>query len=113
MVAKRMNNQPVVASHRVCQCCARRYGINLNFVLWESGGRLLTDELKAIRITHLTKRMAWEGEPAKEPAEKMKTPGLQSVAFVLRDNTQENDDFMSLMELNVAVERAYPRHCIL
>lgn len=111
-VGKRMAGQPVAASHPVYQYWARRYGINLKFVLWEPEDvptDKQMDELKALLATHPAKWMVWEGEPAKESVEKIKTLGLQSVVFDPCGNTPDTGDFLSVMEANVAgMEKAFP-----
>lgn len=111
-VGKRMNNQPVAASHPVYQYWARRYGINLKFVLWEPEDvptDKQMDELKALLATHPAKWMIWEGEPAKESVEKIKTLGLQSVVFDPCGNTPDTGDFLSTMKANVErMEKAFP-----
>lgn len=111
-VGKRIGSQPVVASHPVYQYWARRYGINLKFVLWEPE-EVPTDkqmeELKAVLASHTAKWMVWEGEPAKESVEKIKAIGLQSVVFDPCGNTPEAGDFMTVMESNIAgIEKAFP-----
>lgn len=111
-VGKRMNNQPVVASHPVYQYWARRYSINLKFVLWEpeevpTGQQM--DELKTLVATHPARWMVWEGEPAQESVEKIKALGLQSVVFDPCGNTPGKGDFLSMMNANVmAMEKAFP-----
>lgn len=111
-VGKRMGQQPVVASHPVYQYWARRYGINLKFVLWEPEevpNEKQMEELKALLASHPAKWMVWEGEPAKESVEKIKTLGLQSVVFDPCGNTPESGDFMKIMESNLAaMEKAFP-----
>lgn len=110
-VGKRIGSQPVVASHPVYQYWARRYGINLKFVLWEPE-EVPTDkqmeELKAVLAVHAAKWMVWEGEPAKESVEKIKAIGLQSVVFDPCGNTPESGDFMTVMDANIAgIEKAF------
>lgn len=111
-VGKRMNGQPVVASHPVFQYWARRYGINLKSVLWEpeeAPTDKQMEELKTLLATHKAKWMVWEGVPAKEGAEKIKTMGLQGVVFDPCANNPEKGDFLSIMKANVeGIENAFP-----
>lgn len=111
-IGKRMNNQPVAASHPVYQYWARRYGINLKFVLWEPEDvptDKQMDEIKALLATHPAKWMVWEGEPAKESVEKIKAIGLQSVVFDPCGNTPDSGDLLSMMKANVeGMEKAFP-----
>lgn len=112
VVGKRMNNQPIVASHPVYQYWARRYGINLKFVLWEPEEvptDKQMDDLKAVLASHAAKWMVWEGDPAKDSVEKIKALGLQSVVFDPCGNVPESGDFLSVMKTNVeAMEKAFP-----
>ncbi len=109
-VGKKLANQPMVASHPVYQYWARRYGINLEAVLWEpevvpTDAQL--EDLKKILATHPAKWMVWEGEPAKESVAKLKALGLESVVFDPCANAPEHGDFLSVMKGNVAaMERA-------
>jgi zinc transport system substrate-binding protein len=111
-IGKRMNNQPIVASHPVYQYWARRYGINLKSVLWEPEAvptDKQMDDLRAMLAAHPAKWMVWEGDPAKESVEKIKTLGLQSVVFDPCGNVPESGDFLSTMKANVeALEKAFP-----
>ncbi len=111
-VGKRMNGQPVVASHPVYQYWARRYGINLKFVVWEPEEmptEKQMDELKAILSAHPAKWMVWEGTPTQAIVDRIKTLGLQSVVFDPCGNQPDGGDFYSAMQANIAaMEEAFP-----
>ncbi len=104
-VGKKLAGQPIVVSHPVYQYWARRYGINVQAVLWEPEV-VPTDEqmadLKKILETHSAKLMVWEGEPAKESVEKLKAIGVDSVVFDPCANTPVSGDFLSVMRDNVS-----------
>ena len=111
-VGQRMKGQPVVASHPVYQYFARRYGINLQAVLWEP--ETVPDEkalmdLQAILVKHAAKWMIWEGEPAAESVAKLQALGVQSLVFSPAGNVPDAGDLMSVMQANVAaLEKAFP-----
>jgi len=102
---KKLAGQPFVVSHPIYQYWGRRYGINLQAVLWEPE-EVPSDEqiaeLKNILTTHAAKWMIWEGEPAKESVEKLKAIGLDSAVFDPCANTPKKGDFLSVMRDNVA-----------
>ena len=104
-VGKKLAGQPVVASHPIYQYWARRYGINLQSVLWEPEEvptEVQMDDLKKILAAHSAKLMIWEGQPAKESVEKLKALGLVSVVFYPCANSPATGDFLSVMRDNVA-----------
>lgn len=111
-VGKRMGGQPVVASHPVYQYWARRYGINLQAVLWEPEtvpDDKAMEDLKKILASHSAKWMIWEGDPAKESTGKLKAIGVGSVVFDPCGNVPESGDFLSVMKANVeAMEKTFP-----
>ena len=111
-VSRRLVNQPLVASHPVYHYLARRYGMNLQSVLWEPD-TVLDDkhlaDLNGVLAGHRARWMIWEGEPTKENVEKLAALGLQSVVFDPCGNVPESGDFMTVMQANVtALEKAFP-----
>ena len=111
-VSRRLVNQPLVASHPVYHYLARRYGMNLQSVLWEPD-TVLDDkhlaDLNGVLAGHRARWMIWEGEPTKENVEKLAALGLQSVVFDPCGNVPESGDFMAVMQANVsALEKAFP-----
>lgn len=111
-VGKRIARAPLVASHPVYQYLARRYGLNLQAVLWEP--ETVPDEaaladLKAILAKHPAKWMLWEGEPAPASVAKLQALGVASLVFDPCGNAPEQGDFLTVMQANVeALERAFP-----
>jgi zinc transport system substrate-binding protein len=103
MVAKQ-RAQPLVASHPVYQYLARRYGLNLQSVLWEP--EVMPDAeqwqvLQSILKTHAANWMLWEGEPLPASVDKLQTLGVKSLVFDPCGNTPEQGNFLSVMEQNV------------
>lgn len=111
-VGERLARAPLVASHPVYHYWARRYGFNLQSVLWEPetvpDAKAMT-ELQALLAKHPAKWMIWEGEPAGESVAKLAALGLQSVVFDPCGNRPEQGDFFTVMAANVAaLEKAFP-----
>jgi zinc transport system substrate-binding protein len=110
---KKLANAPLVVSHPVYQYWARRYGMNIQSVLWEpedvpTGAQM--DELKKILAAHPAKWMIWEGEPATEAVAKLKAVGLDSAVFDPCANSPGKGDFLTVMRANVeAMERVAGR----
>jgi len=104
-VGKKLAGRPLMVSHPIYQYWARRYGLNIQHVLWEpeevpSDEQM--NELKTILANHPAKWMIWEGEPAKESVDKLKAIGLQSAVFAPCENVPDKGDFLSVMKANVA-----------
>ena len=96
--------QPLVASHPVYQYFAKRYGLNLQSVLWEPDVMPNDEhwrELQALLKTHAAKWMLWEGSPLSASVDKLQTLGVKSLVFDPCGNTPEQGDFLSVMKQNV------------
>ncbi len=110
-VSRRLVQYPLVASHPVYHYFARRYGLDLKFVLWEPDTVLdaqALNDLSAILAGHRARWMIWEGEPSKDNVDKLAGMGLQSVVFDPCGNVPESGDFMTVMKANVgAMENAF------
>jgi len=94
----------LVVSHPVYDYFARGYGLNIRSVHWEPDEIPTTAqmvELHTILKDHQAKWMIWEGEPAKEAVERLKTIGIQSVVFDPCGNAPNQGDFMSVMRQNI------------
>jgi zinc transport system substrate-binding protein len=103
MVAKQ-RTQPLVASHPVYQYLSRRYGLNLQSVLWEP--EVMPDAeqwqvLQSILKTHAANWMLWEGEPLPASVDKLQTLGVKSLVFDPCGNTPDQGDFLSVMKQNI------------
>jgi zinc transport system substrate-binding protein len=109
----RLNHAPLVASHPVYHYWARRYGFNLQSVLWEP--EVVPDEkamasLKALLAKHPAKWMIWEGTPAPESVAKLEAIGVKSLGFDPCGNVPDEGDFMSVMKANIdGFEKAFHR----
>jgi zinc transport system substrate-binding protein len=103
-IVSKHQSKPLVASHPVYDYFAKRYGLNMKSVHWEpdevpSDRRWM--ELRNMLKAHPAKWMIWEGEPIKEPVEKLKSLGIQSLVFDPCGNVPDQGDFMSVMRQNV------------
>jgi zinc transport system substrate-binding protein len=99
-----MRDLPLVASHPVYQYFARRYGLNIESVLWEPGeapSERHWEELRVRLADHPAKWMIWEGEPNSTSVERLAAMGIGSTVFDPCGNTPSHGDFMSVMRGNV------------
>ena len=104
-IAARQRTQPLIASHPVYQYLAKRYGLNLQSVLWEP--EVMPDDeewqrLQSILQGHAAAWMLWEGDPLPTSADKLQALGIKSLVFDPCGNTPEQGDFLSVMQQNVA-----------
>ncbi len=104
-IAARQRTQPLIASHPVYQYLAKRYGLNLQSVLWEP--EVIPDDeewqrLQSILQGHAAAWMLWEGDPLPTSADKLQALGIKSLVFDPCGNTPEQGDFLSVMQQNVA-----------
>ena len=103
--AKSIGNQPLIASHPVYHYLARRYALNIRFVLWEPD--IVPDEaamktFQDLHATHPASWMIWEGTPAAESVTKLDALGVKSVVFDPCGNWPDHGDWLSVMRENVA-----------
>ena len=104
-IAARQRTQPLLASHPVYQYLAKRYGLNLQSVLWEP--EVMPDDeewqrLQSILQGHAAAWMLWEGDPLPTSADKLQALGVKSLVFDPCGNTPQQGDFLSVMQQNVA-----------
>lgn len=104
-IAAGQRRQPLLASHPVYQYLARRYGLNLQSVLWEP--EVMPDDeewqrLQSILQEHAATWMLWEGAPLPASADRLQALGVNSLVFDPCGNTPEQGDFLSVMQQNVA-----------
>jgi zinc transport system substrate-binding protein len=103
-IVSKDQSKPLIASHPVYDYFASCYGLNMKSVHWEPD-EVPSDrqwmELRNMLKAHPAKWMIWEGEPIKEPVEKLKSLGIQSLVFDPCGNVPEKGDFMSVMRQNV------------
>ncbi len=111
VISRRLVQYPLVASHPVYHYLARRYNLDLRFVLWEPD-TVLDDkalgDLSTVLAGYRARWMIWEGEPSKENVDKLAVRGLQSLVFDPCGNVPASGDFMTVMKANVeAMEKAF------
>ena len=96
--------QPLVASHPVYAYFARRYGLNIQSVLWEPEEFPSAEQwtqLKGILKEHPAKWIIWEGEPNPDSVDKLKSMGVKSLVIDPCGNVPDQGDFLSVMRQNV------------
>jgi len=110
-IAASAPSRPLLGSHPVYQYLARRYGLNLQSVLWEPDEAPTPQqwsELEAILRAHPARWMLWEAEPAPETASRLRALGVESVVFDPCANRPATGDFLSVMGGNAKrLEAAY------
>ena len=110
-IAATAQEKPLIASHPVYQYLARRYGLNLEAVMWEPEtvpGENQWMQLERILRKHQAGWMLWEGEPATASDERLQQLGVQSTVFDTCANQPEAGDFLGVMSSNVAnLERIF------
>ncbi len=108
------HDTPLVASHPVYQYLARRYGINLEAVMWEPD--TLPDAAQWLAFERLLKDhpagwMLWEGDPIQESIERLQQHGVQSIVFDPCGNAPGEGDFLDVMSSNLRrLEQAFPKN---
>ena len=103
-IVSKNQSQPLIASHPVYDYFAKRYGLNIKSVHWEPDETPNAEqwaELQNILKEHLAQWMIWEGDPIKEPVEKLKEQGINSLVFDPCGNVPDTGDFLSAMQKNV------------
>lgn len=103
-VTTKAADRPILASHPVYQYLARRYGLNLESVMWEPDevpSETRWAELAQLLKEYPAKWMLWEAEPASESVERLRSLGVESIVFDPSGNRPEAGDFLSVMLKNV------------
>jgi zinc transport system substrate-binding protein len=101
---KGRSDVPLFASHPVYDYFSRRYGLNLQAVLWEPDSfpdESAWSELEHFQRDHPARWMIWEDEPLPESVERLAKMGIRSIVFNPCGNRPDEGDFMSVMESNV------------
>ena len=110
-IAAKLRAQPLLASHPVYQYLARRYGLNVQSVLWEP--HVMPDAeqwraLQAILQTHAATWMLWESVPLPATVDKLQPLGVKSLVLDPCGNAPAQGDFLSVMQQNVKnLEQAF------
>jgi len=95
---------PLMASHPVYQYFQRRYGLNLQSVMWEPGevpGEAQWTGLERILKEHPARWMIWESEPHPQSVKRLRGMGVESIVFNPAANRPEAGDFLNVMRQNV------------
>ncbi len=95
---------PLVASHPVYQYFQRRYGLNLQSVIWEPdevSGEAQWAGLERTLKEHPASWMIWEGEPHPQSVKRLRGLGVGSIVFNPAGNRPEEGDFLTVMRQNV------------
>ena len=104
-IAERAPGRPLLASHPVYQYLARRYGLNVESVLWEPDTMpddAQWQELQTLLEGHAAGWMLWEGQPLAAAVERLAALGVRSLVFDPCGNRPEEGDFLSVMRENAA-----------
>ena len=111
-IAAGQHAQPLLASHPVYQYLARRYGLNLQSVLWEPDVMPDAEQWEALQSIlqgHAAAWMLWEGDPLPDSVAKLEALGVKSLVFDPCGNTPEQGDFLNVMQQSVArLRQAFP-----
>jgi zinc transport system substrate-binding protein len=108
-IVARDQDRPLVASHPIYQYFARRYGLNLEAVMWEPDEFPTNEQWSELEYGlkgHPARYMLWEGYPLDESVKRLEHMGVGSIVFAPCMNTPEEGDFMSVMKQNVENLRA-------
>ena len=101
----------LLASHPVYQYFRRRYGLNLQSVMWEPEAMPDAAQWSALArllIEHPAGWIVWEGKPAPESVARLRSMGIGSLVFDPCGNRPGAGDFLSEMQNNIAnLRRAY------
>lgn len=95
---------PLVASHPIYQYLARRYGLNLEAVMWEPDEFPTNDQWAELEYGlkgHPASYMIWEDQPLDESVKRLEFLGVKSVVFAPCMNVPEDGDFVSVMKRNI------------
>jgi len=103
-VFSKYTEQPLLASHPVYQYLARRYGLDLESILWEPD--VYPDEnewqnFELILKDHPARYMLWEAEPAAETVDHLNQHDVKVIVFNPGANKYNDGDFISIIMQNV------------
>jgi zinc transport system substrate-binding protein len=90
---------------------ARRYGLNLQMMMWEPDEDPGMAEWKKLQVwatEHPAKWMIWEAEPMQKSVEKLQESGINSLVFDPCGNRPDKGDFLTVMQGNIEnLKKAY------
>jgi len=94
----------LVASHPVYQYLARRYGLDLQAVMWEPDtvpDLSQWNALDQLLASHPARWMIWEGEPLSASTAQLAERDIGSLVFDPCGNRPASGDFLSVMRQNI------------
>ena len=97
-------DRPLVASHPVYQYLARRYGLNLEAVMWEPDTMPTPGQWQELAHgleAHPACWMIWEGDPLIASMERLEEMSVGSVVFDPCGNVPDEGDYLTVMRRNV------------
>lgn len=95
---------PLVVSHPIYQYFQRRYGLNLQSVMWEPDEVPSEAQWVSLERTlkeHPASWMIWEGEPHPQSVKRLRGMDVESIVFNPAGTRPEQGDFISVMQQNV------------
>ena len=95
---------PLMMSHPVYQYFQRRYGLNVQSVMWEPDevpSEAQWAGLERMLKEHSASWMIWESEPNPKNIKRLHGMGVESIVFNPAGNRLEEGDFLSVMRQNV------------
>ena len=107
-IAERAAGRPLLASHPVYQYLGRRYGLDLESVMWEPDGAPDDGqwrELQSIQEGRAADWMLWAGDPLAAVLQRLEAPGVRSLVFDPCGNKPGEGDFLSVMRQNLGALR--------
>jgi zinc transport system substrate-binding protein len=111
--SRALGETPLLLSHPVYQYPTARYHWNARALHWEPDG--LPDEaewqaLEALLVAHPARWMLWEAPPMPEIRRRLAAHGITALVFAPGANLPATQDWLSLMEANVATFESLPRN---
>lgn len=104
-LAKTVGARPLIASHPFHQYWAKRYGLNVRAVNWDSSeapDEAALKELQKALQDFPAELFLWEAEPTGANVEFLKGKGLKSIVFSPAANLPERDSWLEAMKRNLS-----------
>ena len=104
-LAKRLGSRPLLVSHPFHQYWAKRYGLNVRSVNWDSGelpGPRGLEELQRALQDFPAEIFLWDSAPSEANIELLREKGMKSVVFSPAANLPEQDSWLEAMKRNLS-----------